>query len=153
MLVHGWCRLCSSAEAIVAAAALAASSPLSSAVAARRSSLRARSRMRMHDADPRSNAHATGYTPELRRRLGRAYGLTVAAPRGSGAGGCPCTCVYGTDPGCQCRSLPAPLNITLTKTPTVAVYPLTYLQSFDEQPFEARPWRAPARRLTRSAPC
>ena len=91
--------------------------------------------------------------PELRRRLGRAHGLTVAAPRGSGAGGCPCTCAYGTDPGCQCRSLPTPLNITLTKTPTVAVYPLTYLQSFDEQPFEARSPSRPPRRLAKSVPC
>ena len=46
--------------------------------------------------------------------------------------------MYGTDPACQCRSLPQPLNVTLTKSPVVAAYPLTYLQAFDQQPFEAR---------------
>lgn len=54
----------------------------------------------------------------------------------SGSGGCPCTCEYGADTACQCRSLPQPLNITLTKTPAVIAYPLTYQRSFDAQPTE-----------------
>ena len=86
-------------------------------------------------AAPGGAVHVRAYQSRRARLLLRCRRLNSAAAC-SGSGGCPCTCEYGTDPACQCRSLPQPLNITLTKTPVVAAYPLTYQQSFDAQPTE-----------------
>jgi len=44
---------------------------------------------------------------------------------------CPCPCRYGADAGCSCRDLEAPLRVSVTKTPTYATYPLTYLRPFN----------------------
>ncbi|KAK9858858.1 hypothetical protein WJX84_008886 [Apatococcus fuscideae] len=56
---------------------------------------------------------------------------------GSTNGKCPCSCNYATDPTCTCRDLAQTINVTLTKTPVYAVYPLTYVQSFNSKPYEA----------------
>lgn len=54
-------------------------------------------------------------------------------------GKCPCTCNYATDPTCTCRDLAQTINVTLAKTPVYAVYPLTYVQSFNSKPYEVMP--------------
>ena len=50
---------------------------------------------------------------------------------------CPCPCRYGADAGCLCRDLESPLRVSLTKTPTYATYPLTYLKPVNYGPREA----------------
>ncbi len=55
---------------------------------------------------------------------------------GSTDGVCPCTCDYATDASCTCRDLQQTLVVTLTKTPVWASYPLTYLASFNYEPYE-----------------
>ncbi|KAK9799370.1 hypothetical protein WJX73_004741 [Symbiochloris irregularis] len=52
-------------------------------------------------------------------------------------GACPCTCNYATDAVCTCRDLAQSINVTLTKTPVYATYPLTYQQAFNYKPYEA----------------
>lgn len=44
---------------------------------------------------------------------------------------CPCPCRYGADAGCLCQNLASPLRVSVTKTPTYATYPLSYLQPFN----------------------
>ena len=52
-------------------------------------------------------------------------------------GKCPCTCNYATDAGCTCRDLAQSINVTMTKSPVYATYPLTYVKSFNSKPYEA----------------
>ena len=54
----------------------------------------------------------------------------------SGSGGCPCSCNYAVDSGCQCRDLAEALDVTITKTAVYASYPLIYQQAFNYQPYE-----------------
>ena len=51
-------------------------------------------------------------------------------------GVCPCTCDYTTDASCTCRDLTQSINVTMTKSPVYATYPLTYIQSFNSKPYE-----------------
>ena len=44
---------------------------------------------------------------------------------------CPCPCRYGADAGCSCQDLSTPLRVSVTKTPTYATYPLTYIRPFN----------------------
>ena len=55
---------------------------------------------------------------------GTAASATTATP-------CPCQCHYGADAGCSCQDLESSLRVSVTKTPTYATYPLTYLQPFN----------------------
>ena len=57
----------------------------------------------------------------------------------SGSGGCPCTCDFATDVGCQCRDLAETINITVTEGPVYGTYPLTYQQAYNWQPTEVPP--------------
>ena len=54
----------------------------------------------------------------------------------SADGTCPCTCNYVTDASCTCRDLAQSINVTMTKSPVYATYPLTYVQSFNSKPYE-----------------
>ena len=58
----------------------------------------------------------------------------------SSDGVCPCTCNYASDPGCTCRDVASAINVTLSKTPVYASYPLQYVQSYNYQPYEVRPY-------------
>ncbi len=60
----------------------------------------------------------------------------IVLAMGSGSGGCPCTCNYLTDASCQCRDLADTINITVTKGPVFATYPLTYQQAYNWKPTE-----------------
>ena len=51
-------------------------------------------------------------------------------------GRCPCSCDYVTDPTCGCRDIAGGLNVSLTKTPVYATYPLLYARSFNAKPYE-----------------
>ncbi|KAL6753619.1 hypothetical protein V8C86DRAFT_3019426 [Haematococcus lacustris] len=55
---------------------------------------------------------------------------------GSPSGSCPCPCNYAVDDSCTCRDLASPLQVSLTKTPMVASYPMQYLASFNFKPVE-----------------
>ncbi|KAJ9505456.1 hypothetical protein QJQ45_026136, partial [Haematococcus lacustris] len=52
------------------------------------------------------------------------------------SGSCPCPCNYAVDDSCTCRDLASPLQVSLTKTPMVASYPMQYLASFNFKPVE-----------------
>ena len=54
-----------------------------------------------------------------------------SSPPSSSPTPCPCPCRYGADAGCSCRDLASPLRVSVTKTPTYATYPLTYLKPFN----------------------
>ena len=41
-----------------------------------------------------------------------------------------------TDPTCGCRDIAGGLNVSLTKTPVYATYPLLYARSFNAKPYE-----------------
>lgn len=51
-------------------------------------------------------------------------------------GVCPCTCNYATDPTCSCRDIASPVNVTVTKSPVYATYPLIYEKSYNSKPYE-----------------
>jgi hypothetical protein len=53
-------------------------------------------------------------------------------------GKCPCSCDYVTDPTCGCRDIAGGVDVSLTKTPVYATYPLLYARSFNAKPYEVR---------------
>lgn len=65
-----------------------------------------------------------------------AHPLQIVCWACSSDGNCPCTCNYATDIGCTCRDLAQSVNVTITKTPVYATYPLTYQQAFNFKPYE-----------------
>lgn len=60
-------------------------------------------------------------------------------------GRCPCSCDYVTDPTCGCRDIAGGLNVSLTKTPVYATYPLLYARSFNAKPYEVPAMRQTVR--------
>lgn len=66
-------------------------------------------------------------------------------------GKCPCSCDYVTDPTCGCRDIAGGVNVSLTKTPVYATYPLLYTRSFNAKPYEVRAIRLTVRLPLRNA--
>ena len=62
---------------------------------------------------------------------GTSGGGSGTAPPSNSATPCPCPCRFGADAGCLCQDLESPFRVSVTKTPTYATFPLTYLQPFN----------------------